>query len=380
MNLPAKPKLVDVARAAEVSVATASNVFAHPERVRPAVRERVEAAARALGYLGPDPTARLMRAGKVNAIGVIPPGNWGVHDTLRNPVFYQFLLGVAQACDEAGVNLLVSCDLHRPGAASAVVDGFIFTRVEHMGDVEAARLRRLPFVVMDSDPGGGGALGAASTPAPAPRWPRGTCSSSATGASPSCPSCATSGRRGSIRRGGRGRPTPPGWRWTGEKLLGYADALAEAGIAIDEVPMVQAHPWERDAARLILDVAPEATAILSMSAMQAVAVMDEARLRGKAVPRDLSVVGYNDIPEAARSTPPLTTVDGMNAEKGRVAGRLLLEGRAGAAGGADDAASGQGVDGGAARGLSSSRTRLRQRSVIQGMKAWTLGSCRRRWG
>ena len=153
MNLPAKPKLVDVARAAEVSVATASNVFAHPERVRPAVRERVGAAAQALGYLGPDPTARLMRAGKVNAIGVIPPGNWGVHDTLRNPVFYQFLLGVAQACDEAGVNLLVSCDLHRPGAASAVVDGFIFTRVEHMGDVEPARLRRLPFVVMDSDPG-----------------------------------------------------------------------------------------------------------------------------------------------------------------------------------------------------------------------------------
>ncbi len=110
-----------------------------------------------------------------------------------------------------------------------------------------------------------------------------------------------------------------------EKLLGYAEALAEAGIAIDDVPMVQAHPWERDAARLILDVAPEATAILSMSAMQAIAVMDEARLRGRIVPRDLSVIGYNDIPEAARANPPLTTVDGINTEKGRVAGRLLLE-------------------------------------------------------
>ncbi len=158
-NSPAKPKLTDVARVAEVSVATASNVFAHPERVRPAMRERVEAAARSLGYLGPDPTARLMRAGKVNAIGVIPPGNWGVYDTLRNPVYQQFLLGVAQACDEAGVNLLVSSDLHRPGAASAVVDGFIFARVEHMGDIEPARLRRLPFVVLDSDPGPGGEFG-----------------------------------------------------------------------------------------------------------------------------------------------------------------------------------------------------------------------------
>ena len=56
-----------------------------------------------------------------------------------------------------------------------------------------------------------------------------------------------------------------------DKLAGYADALAEAGIAIDDVPIVQAHPWEREAARLMLDVAPDATAILSMSAMQAIA-------------------------------------------------------------------------------------------------------------
>ena len=277
---PAKPKLADVARAAEVSVATASNVFAHPERVRPAVRERVEAAARALGYLGPDPTARLMRAGKVNAIGVIPPGNWGVHDTLRNPVFYQFLLGVAQACDEAGVNLLVSCDLHRPGAASAVVDGFIFARVEHMGDVEPARLRRLPFVVMDSDPGP--EVSSVRVDARA-------------GAAAAARHLLELGHRrfaimSFLRDFGPPRFHPPGrpraadaagMEIDQEKLLGYADALAEAGIAIDDVPMVQAHPWERDAARLILDVAPEATAILSMSAMQAVAVMDEARLRGR---------------------------------------------------------------------------------------------------
>jgi DNA-binding LacI/PurR family transcriptional regulator len=86
--------------------------------------------------------------------------------------------------------------------------------------------------------------------------------------------------------------------------------------------MVQAHPWEREAARMVLDVAPEATAVLSMSVMQAVAVIDEARRRGREVPRDLSVIGFNDIPEAARAG--LTTVDGMQAEKGRVAARLVL--------------------------------------------------------
>ena len=77
------------------------------------------------------------------------------------------------------------------------------------------------------------------------------------------------------------------------------EAFAEAGIAIDSVPMVQAQPVGPDAARLLLDVAPDATAILSMSVMQALAVLKEARRRGIVVPHDLSVVAYNDIPEAA---------------------------------------------------------------------------------
>ncbi|HMN85481.1 MAG TPA: LacI family DNA-binding transcriptional regulator, partial [Bauldia sp.] len=61
-------RLADVARAAGVSQGTASNVFNRPELVRAEVRERVEAAARSLGYAGPDPKGRLLRAGKVNAI------------------------------------------------------------------------------------------------------------------------------------------------------------------------------------------------------------------------------------------------------------------------------------------------------------------------
>jgi DNA-binding LacI/PurR family transcriptional regulator len=322
---PTKPKLADVARAAEVSLATASNVFSHPERVRPALRERVEQAAQTLGYLGPDPTARVLRAGKVNAIGLIPPGNWGVHDTLRNPVSHQLLLGVSQACDEAGANLLIISDLPRAGPATAVVDGFIFARVEHMRDVAPAQLRRLPFVVLDSDPG--------------PEVNSVRVDARAGSAAAARHLLELGHRRFAVMSFLRdfappqfhppGRPRPAeaaGMEIDQEKLAGFAEALAEAGIGIDEVPMVQAHPWERDAARMILDVAPEATAILSMSAMQAIAVMDEARLRGRVVPRDLSVVGYNDIPEAARANPPLTTVDGMNAEKGRVAGRLLLGG------------------------------------------------------
>ncbi len=57
-----------------MSHGTASNVFSRPEIVREEVRERVKAAAEKLGYGGPDPKGRLLRAGKVNAIGVAAAG------------------------------------------------------------------------------------------------------------------------------------------------------------------------------------------------------------------------------------------------------------------------------------------------------------------
>lgn len=63
-------KLADVARVAEVSQGTASNVFNRPEVVREQVREHVLKVAAALGYRGPDVKGRLLRAGRVNAIGV----------------------------------------------------------------------------------------------------------------------------------------------------------------------------------------------------------------------------------------------------------------------------------------------------------------------
>jgi DNA-binding LacI/PurR family transcriptional regulator len=144
-NVEKKPviRLVDVAEAAGVSRGTASNVFNNPELVRPKLRQKVQAAARELGYLGPDPKGRLLRAGKFNAIGVMPPSDWGVADSLRNPVFDLFLLGVGEACDEIGANLvIVPGRTGNGGVKTALVDGFIFGRVEHLAEVELAQLRR----------------------------------------------------------------------------------------------------------------------------------------------------------------------------------------------------------------------------------------------
>ena len=138
-----------------------------------------------------------------------------------------------------------------------------------------------------------------------------------------------------LRSSGSARVHPPGQRRSPEaagipthqeKFNGYADALSDTGLDINDVPMVQADPWDRDAARIMLDAAPDVTAILSMSVMQAIAVTNEARRRSLSVPRDLSVVGYNDIPDAEHSDPPLTTVDGLGVQKGRAAARIVFEG------------------------------------------------------
>lgn len=318
-------RLIDVANAAGVSRSTASNVFNNPALVRPELRERVQAAARALGYLGPDPRARLLRAGKVNSIGVIPPAELGVADALRNPVFAEFLLGVGEVCDAQGASLVIIPDGpgHR-GTRSALVDGFIFGRIEHLGMVRPAQLRRLPFAVVDFDAGPDigavkvdsrlGSYEAARhlTQLGHTRFAIVSFLRSA-GAARVFPHPVTVRRRlpacSSIRRSCAATPT-----------------LSEAGLDIAEVPIIQANPWDASAAALVLDAVPAATAILSMSVMQALAIIREARKRGTSVPSQLSVVGYNDIAEAAQGEPALTTVDARGVDKGRLAAEMVFAG------------------------------------------------------
>lgn len=325
VNRTIKVRLSDVATAAGVSLGTASNVFAHPERVRPEVRERVETEARRLGYHGPDLKGRLLREGRFNALGLLPPADLGIADAILNPVFRNFIRGVAESCDEAGANLVLISDReHGRGVTTALVDGVVLSRVEHLAEVEPARLRRIPVAVMDFDPG------------PDMSSVR---SDARAGAYAAARHLLDLGHRrfailSFLRSFGPPIFHPPGFSRSPSaagmsvdeaKLLGYAEALAEAGIDVNSVPMVQGEAWGDTASRLLFDVAPDATAFLSMSVMQALELLKEAKRRGIVVPRDISVVGFNDLPEAAVSDPPLTTVDGMNYEKGRLAARLVLE-------------------------------------------------------
>lgn len=324
--------LLDVAKAANVSKSTVANAFNRPKLLRPQLLARIEAAAAELGYLGPDPKGRVLSLGRVNAIGLVPFGRFGVSQFFKAPFQRDFLAGVAQACEERGVGLsLVSGrdDQDAWGIRSALVDGFIFTGVDQVALLKASN-RHLPFVVIDqsedsniasvnTDNRVGArdvvrhllALGHRRFAIASPQY---------SSRPPSFHPPAKGGRQF----------VAPGLPLV-EKLSGVADALAEAGLSLDDVPIAEAcgTPEEEKAfgsgAAMILDRAPEATAIIGLVDSIALAVLRKAAERGLKVPEDLSVVGFDDLPEAAQSQPPLTTVRVPAADNGAAAVRLLLD-------------------------------------------------------
>ena len=151
--MTAKPiKLADVAKAAGVSHGTASNVFSRPEIVREELRERVLAAAAKLNYAGPDPRGRMLRAGKVNAIGVATAEPLAYF--FEDPFARVVMSGISQVCDEVGAGIsLVSAANNEQLAwniQSALVDGFIVFCIEGGSRlVRLTRERGLPFVALD---------------------------------------------------------------------------------------------------------------------------------------------------------------------------------------------------------------------------------------
>ena len=325
--------LLDVARAANVSKTTVSNVFSRPERVRPELRERVEAAARELGYAGPDPKGRMLSSGKVNAIGVVSLGAFGISLFFKVAYARDFLAGVADVCEERDVGLsLVSArnDQAAWGIRNALVDGFIFNSLEQISLIEPARRRRLPIVVMDIDAGP-----EISSIRIAER----------DGMRQATRHLLALGHRRFVIGSLLWSFQPPVFHPGGEagrqllhagpsmleRIAGIAEALAEAGISLDDVPIVEACGTPDEAkifgsgAAMILEKAPEATAVIALADHLALSVLEEARKRGISVPKDLSIVAFDNDPEAALADPPLTTVAQSAFDKGRLAAQMLLE-------------------------------------------------------
>src|SRR5204862_13537 len=75
----------------------------------------------------------------------------------------------------------------------------------------------------------------------------------------------------------------------------------------------------------LLDKHPALTALVCLNDRMAIGAMQQCQSSGKRVPEDISVIGYDNIPNAASSLPPLTTIDQQAPELGRTAAHILFE-------------------------------------------------------
>ncbi|MFO8034961.1 MAG: LacI family DNA-binding transcriptional regulator [Candidatus Bipolaricaulota bacterium] len=113
-----------------------------------------------------------------------------------------------------------------------------------------------------------------------------------------------------------------------ERLRGYRTALGEHGIPYRSDLVEEGGFSEEGGARAmerLLAAEPQLEAVFAASDMMAIGAIHALRRAGLAVPNDVSVVGFDDVPLAAHFSPSLTTVRQPIAEMGRIALRLLLE-------------------------------------------------------
>ena len=321
-----------VAEELGVSSMTISNAYNHPERVSESLREQIFETAERLGYAGPDPVARSLRRQKTNLAGVFysNPLSYAFDDAAQ----VLFLKGVATATEKAGMGLVLvpgslgSSPNERASAAmDAAVDGFVvYSIAEDDPLVEAALRRRLPTVIADQPLLEDVPFVGIDNESAAREVARhlvdlghekfGVVSFSIAAAD-RAPGIADSRRQQSATL-----------RVTRARLAGYEAVLEGAGLPWRGVPVYEcfgsSKALGREAADTLLSQDPPLTAILALSDQLALGIIEAAKERGLSVPEDLSVAGFDDVPEAATSRPPLTTVHQDHTKKGELAGRLLV--------------------------------------------------------
>jgi DNA-binding LacI/PurR family transcriptional regulator len=200
----------------------------------------------------------------------------------------------------------------------ATVDGFVVVGLEvDRGEIQLMRRRDVPFVMVDSD-----------APADVPSVNVDDRSGARAvmnhvldqGHRRIAMICIESGKAGQIEE------------FTGTlaaRLAGYREALELHGLALDapDIQMIEAATsWEggQTAFEQLWSADRHPTAIVAMSDIMAIGVMDTAKAYRLHLPRDLAVVGFDDLPDARHMRPGLTTVRQPVEEKGRLAADLLV--------------------------------------------------------
>ncbi|MEO7122589.1 MAG: LacI family DNA-binding transcriptional regulator [Lacisediminihabitans sp.] len=305
-----RPTLAMVARVAETSIPTVSKVLRGGTDVSPATRDRVMEAVRAVGYS--------MRTTSVGGVGVHDSTPPALIDLVVNHVDGTWangvLIGVEGVATTANVDVIITVAradgqwlprlLRRPsqGAVMVLVD-------PSEAQFAALNAAQIPVVLVTpmSQP-------SASVPAVGvTNWDGGRAAAEHL--------LDLGHTRVGIVGGTRTH------LYSRARIDGFRSAFEDAGISL---PIKVAHAdWDRgkaqSEARQMLSESERVTAIFACSDVMALGVYDAARELSLAIPTDLSVVGFDDVPEAEWASPSMTTIHQPIVEMGATAVRLLLQ-------------------------------------------------------
>jgi LacI family transcriptional regulator len=312
-----RPTQKDVAMYAGVSTATVSQVINHRSggnvRISDDTRQRVWDAVEELGYL-PNVNARSLRTQKTYTIASIIPD-------ITNPFYPAFQRGIQGVTQRHGYDLLTydtdgspvnerrSLRLLEQGR----VDGAIVV-LFHL-DHEALRPileRNMPLVALVAGAHEVGNL------------PIDTIYIDNTKAAKTAVSYLIS--RGHTRIGmiAGVEATPP----RRSRIRGYQQALAEHHLPLDEILIQGGDFTEKGGYQTmqdLLDLSPRPTAVFAANDLMAIGAMIAIREAGLAVPHDMAVVGFDDIPAASWVNPALTTISHFQQRLGERAAEMLFE-------------------------------------------------------
>ena len=310
-----RPTQADVARLAKVSQATVSYVLAGNSAISvpEATRRRILAAVDELGYV-PNGIARSLRTRRTYMIAAVIPD-------ITNPFYPAFERGVQEAAEASGYDLIVfntggiaekerRCVRHlQQGRVDGVVAVFFHLKGE---DLRPLLERNVALVRLEAVKKGVSSLD----------LPLDNLYVDNVAASRAAVEYLIG--QGHARIGmiaGQGGPRQA-------RVRGYREALAAHRLPTDE-SLIRSGDFSEDgghrAMRSLLDGPTPPTAVFAASDVMAVGALVALREAGFAVPEDVAVVGFDDIPVARLITPPLTTVAQFQENLGTRAAEMLLE-------------------------------------------------------
>lgn len=292
----------DVAAAVGVSASTVSRAFGRPEKVDEETRQRIMAAAEALGYR-PNRAAQALNTGRTGCIGAILPD-------LENPFFAGVLKGIEQAADELGYQTLVAdtgenVAAERRAVESLVphVDGLLLcsTRLE---DDEVLKINELrPLVLVNRSVGD---------------LPHVSFDNRA-GMQEAIRHLLALGHRRIGYAGGTQLS-----RSARQRLQAFEEVCAEPGSLIESRVIGEFPPtFEGGGAAADAALHAQLTAVVVYNDIMAIGLMHRLLNYGLSLPERLSVVGFDNVAIAAMVTPSLTTVDLPRLEAGKLAAEVL---------------------------------------------------------